>query len=119
MDTKQFEGFTPGPWRVGTKYDDEVCAAVTVHGVAQNQMIGRTLGNAPNARLIAAAPALLAEITRLQAVNKALVTALERLHDDWVTISGIDGAAGDEYEDIVSIDDQVRAALAAAAKAAV
>ena len=53
-----------------------------------------------NARLIAAAPDLLA--------------ALVSVYEDWKTISGIDHGAGDEYEDVRNIDAQARQAIAKA-----
>ena len=80
MNTDDFEGHTPAPWTIvwweGTWYvDDENNGTVCeLFGTAQKQD--------PTAKLIAAAPDLLAEVKRLQKRNEWLeeVVALAQEH---------------------------------------
>ena len=89
MDTKQFAGHTPGPWVRGenswTKmYIGGLNKIKIAHVYEWN--LGESKDNAgqyePNARLIAAAPSLLAEVERLQAREKVLADALNQIADD-------------------------------------
>lgn len=78
MDTKQFAGFTPGPWRVN---GSEQTTAIWVETADGKRIctVRNCDSDADVARLIAAAPELLAEVERLQAVNAELVAALDRI----------------------------------------
>ena len=70
MNTEQFDGHTPGPWNVS----DEV-GLVIKHGDGANDFVD--MENGANARLMAAAPDLLAEVERLREVVRALREASE------------------------------------------
>ena len=85
---------TPGPWRVGMEYtsDDmapapdeiEVCCGPVNNRTMVAGVMSATSNRIDdecraNARLIAAAPDLLAEVTRLKALNADLIKALEGL----------------------------------------
>ena len=73
IDLEQFEGYTPGPWGVTGR-----------NGYLNQVGIGPSIGCAygagdevrANARLMAAAPDLLAEVKRLREVNAELVAVL-------------------------------------------
>ena len=76
IDLEQFEGYTPGPWGVTGR-----------NGYLNQVGIGPSIGCAygagdevrANARLIAAAPDLLAEVKRLREEKAELVGALEMI----------------------------------------
>jgi len=86
MNTEQFDGHTPGPWVA--KFDEHgVEGSLVVEGNRDDGAfgsgweigcqsplwVGESDENMPDARLIAAAPELLAEVMRLQSIiNKAM-----------------------------------------------
>ena len=71
MNTEQFDGHTPGPWNV----NDEV-GLVIKHGDEAHDFVD--MENGANARLMAAAPDLLAEVKRLREENESLKHRLDR-----------------------------------------
>jgi len=80
MNTEQFDGHTPGPWVA--KFDEHgVEGSLVVEGnsndgefgsCASPLWVGESDKNMPDARLIAAAPDLLAEVKRLRRLNNYL-----------------------------------------------
>jgi len=80
MNTEQFDGHTPGPWVA--KFDEYgVEGSLVVEGnsndgefgsCASPLWVGESDKNMPDARLIAAAPDLLAEVKRLRRLNNYL-----------------------------------------------
>ena len=72
MNTEQFDEHTPGPWNV----NDEV-GLVIKHGDGAHDFVD--MENGANARLMAAAPDLLAEVKRLR---EALSTCLWHAETD-------------------------------------
>jgi hypothetical protein len=70
IDTDKYEGHTPAPWRTaeGQPYDDEGSHLdiVDANGVLVTETSYFTDNDHPNARLIADAPLLLAEVKRLR-----------------------------------------------------
>lgn len=75
LDLTQFTGHTPGPWQAKADY-----ISVRVMAHCGEQVCGTVPVSEVNARLIAAAPALLAECRRLRAENERLYVSLKRLH---------------------------------------
>lgn len=71
MNTEQFDEHTPGPWNV----NDEV-GLVIKHGDGAHDFVD--MENGANARLMAAAPDLLAEVKRLREENESLKHRLDR-----------------------------------------
>ena len=65
MNTEQFDGHTPGPWAFYTMGADEPYHAVHADGW-ETWGIQTPITNGADARLIAAAPDLLAEVKRLR-----------------------------------------------------
>lgn len=104
MDTKKFEGHTPGPWEYDATYENvrQANSSRTESNIIAYNVLPH------NARLIAAAPDLLAEVTRLRALNAELVGALGGLL--WV-----DEAPGSRKG--LDYGDRLAAARAALAKA--
>lgn len=108
-DTTNFAGHTPGPWQAfqgakdiapfvaaGTGKRDSICECYTFEHRAE----------VPNARLIAAAPELLAERDQLrEALVQALLT-LDRLSDEDLPDGGL------------YVSKMIRTALAACGKGA-
>lgn len=92
LDLAQFEGHTEGPWLIydgGTGFAISVGRLVTGPngGIAGYPVCSMAMahretatGNA-NARLIAAAPTLLAEVKRLREANADLIAALRQVSD--------------------------------------
>ena len=84
IDTKQFEGHTPGPWKVNDRWAEQIVTnpfreqVKGDNGINIAKVYWGTDGHEANAALIAAAPELLA-------VHDDLVAALEheiaRNHD--------------------------------------
>ena len=66
MNTEQFDGHTPGPWALHTMGADEPYHSVHADGWG-TWGIQTPITNGADARLIAAAPDLLAEVERLRA----------------------------------------------------
>jgi len=93
LDLERFEGATPGPWRVQPP-DDEPYGDIIVERADYHRRICRLwLDDAPvrdyneaqykNARLIAAAPQLLAELKALRAWRQTINKAVEEgLYDE-------------------------------------
>jgi hypothetical protein len=85
MNTQKFAGHTPGPWEISTYPYNNV--RTENDGIC---VFSGDYTTDANAALIAAAPSLLAEVERLQAVNAELLTAinntLERgeILSDWM-----------------------------------
>lgn len=79
------EGFTPGPWRVERRPSNHLfpVAEVDTLTIEASMPIGdpRTGKPIADARLIADAPNLVAECTRLAALNARLVEALKGLRE--------------------------------------
>ena len=86
IDTDKYEGHTEGPWRTaeGQPYDDEGSHLdiVDANGVLVTETSYFTDNDHPNARLIADAPLLLAEVIRLREQGRKLVEAAERVRSD-------------------------------------
>ena len=110
LDLAQFEGHTPGPWVA-----DAACWSES--GFAQYELIGITLLNAPDSRLIAASPALLSECRRLRAENARLREALENaanvislglVNQQWPSESSDEQDSDAEVDSVLT---QARAAL--------
>lgn len=82
MDTKQFDGHTPGPWVVHKVSRIRIVAPL-IH-VISTDIQGRTQPEAQaNARLIAAAPDLLAENKRLRAALEGVIRVADRDTDEF------------------------------------
>jgi hypothetical protein len=89
IDITKFDGHTAGPWSVGPWFDNDgepelIIERKMEHGTLVTAVaIGGLIGQEANARLIAAAPDLLAEVIRLRAEVAALtpeeVSAVNRL----------------------------------------
>ena len=80
LDLAQFAGHTPGPWRfettgTGVRYIEPRVACVFSNEDGKNNAFFLAQADA-SGRLLAAAPALLAECRRLQAENERLRKAL-------------------------------------------
>ena len=95
MNTEQFDGHTPGPWVA--KFDEHgVEGSLVVEGNRDDGAfgsgwevgcqsplwVGESNKNMPDARLIAAAPDLLAEVERLQHQVEAARGVLRLLYHD-------------------------------------
>ena len=78
IDITKFEGHTPGPWSVGPWFDNDGQPEIVIEHMTPSGnlvpavAIGGLIGQEANARLIAAAPDLLAEVIRLRAEVAAL-----------------------------------------------
>ena len=91
MNTDDYEGHTPGPWKLvnGDPYDDEAywLNIVSEHGNGFGFVIQECVGFSdgepgPNIKLMVAAPDLLAEVERLrEALDKAEKIRLEASAD--------------------------------------
>ena len=92
MNTEQFDGHTPGPWVA--KFDEHgVEGSLVVEGnrddggfgdfTASPLWVGEFDKNMPDARLIAAAPDLLAEVKRLRE-EKTFLLEYIRQSDIWL-----------------------------------
>jgi hypothetical protein len=92
LDLTQFDGHTPGPWHNG----EDMWACVTTHPDAHGVVIAQAsvmhgrigepsneLVERANARLIAAAPALLAEVERLTACLVKANRLAEHFEREW------------------------------------
>ena len=79
LDLAQFEGHTPGPWRISKMEGGRKIAVVNAHGGLLFYLDVATNGN--TSRLLAAAPALLAECKRqreqIAALRSLVVSALQ------------------------------------------
>jgi hypothetical protein len=89
IDTKKFEGFTPGPWQV----DDPNCEMVQIMSEPFDYICDCegyfkvTLPDSQiraNAQLIAAAPELLAENEKLRAELAELKRRIKKMEDHWL-----------------------------------
>jgi len=83
MNTEQFDGHTPGPWYLNTPDPDPARTVRFISDVCTD-LLGATDADA---RLIAAAPDLLAEVKRLREQLK--------LAYDWVDMQFPDGGMAD------------------------
>lgn len=78
IDTTKFDGHTAGPWSVGPWFDNDGEPEIMIeHMTPRGNLVpavalGGLTGQEANARLIAAAPDLLAEVIRLRAEVAAL-----------------------------------------------
>jgi hypothetical protein len=83
IDTDKYEGHTPAPWRTaeGQPYDDEGSHLdiVDANGVLVTETSYFTDNDHPNARLIADAPLLLAEVKRLREGRLELINEVIRI----------------------------------------
>ena len=78
MNTDQFDGHTPGPWYLNTPVPDPPHTIRWISDVCTD-LLGATDADA---RLIAAAPDLLAEVKRLQHQVEAARGVLRLLYHD-------------------------------------
>lgn len=89
LDLAQFQGYTPGPWRLGSRIN----GGDNIHGpvdgvyrlahVGSYERIGKDAEeDAPNARLIAAAPAILAYAKQLEAALQEACEGLNAITDN-------------------------------------
>lgn len=100
LDLAQFEGFTPGPWRHGSGNISNTIEAYSGRKVfdgdtgfrsvatyqaceATHQHKNEEANAAANARLIAAAPALLSEVKRLRSENERMRQAAKLVLGKW------------------------------------
>ena len=84
IDTEQFDGHTPGPWTLSTEGSatGDPVRWITA-GIDEPSVCTDLLGATDaDARLIAAAPELLAEVKRLRDWRSATLYHLERFHLD-------------------------------------
>ena len=75
----QFKGYTPGPWRIRGERYKFIRVYATLGGIAHLDTVDSE--GMENARLIAAAPSLLADNERLTADNERLTADNERLRE--------------------------------------
>ena len=122
IDVEALRGHTPGPWlvRIGDEWTNSI---VTDHGElpdgSRNQWevasynLRRDEGRV-NARLIAAAPSLLAEVIERRARDAELIADLRQAIDDVKIVRRVDGD-GMEFGSIRKLDDVERSLAAAIA----
>lgn len=120
MDLSKFDGHTPGPWKVERRFSNgcEIVPRITCQrdddrgcGWIADAIGAPYLGHEstlPNARLIAAAPNLLAEVRRLREVLVNLAAPCEAILMDGESRKWI---APQVWSAIESAAAQIRAAL--------
>lgn len=95
----KIEGFTPGPWRVSPEHNGTFIRSAT-GGLVASAEAGSQIMRDPDARLIAAAPDLLARVERLEG-------ALRRLEAE---------VSAEDAESIGTVRESVKQARAALAE---
>jgi len=79
IDTNKYKGHTPAPWKL--HYDDSAIDGAHLDYGAQLDPVGALHAmSVANARLIADAPLLLAEVKRLREENRSLFYRLCEAH---------------------------------------
>jgi hypothetical protein len=112
IDTDRYKGHTPGPWVAKHDRVENEMSGTVIYDRGwvvwvgekdsdapqlQNSTFGREELNGADARLIADAPLLLAEVERLRKENELMVTYLRYMRDgeltdkDWLSVNELIG----------------------------
>lgn len=83
IDTKKYKGHTPGPWKIVKyevgQYGEKLLSSIEAPSLGSKDPVCDSIRFAANARLIADAPALLAELKQARDRIKELEARVEGL----------------------------------------
>ena len=82
VDIRTLEGHTPGPWELTLNNDNSLMVHTEFQNVLINDMRHRSPEKIKNARLIAAAPALLAEVIERRSRDAAMAEQIKICNSD-------------------------------------